>query len=283
MIITKLNGGLGNQLFEYACARNLQINNRDSLYLDIEGFKRSPRNFSLSNFILSEEVDVLPIKESSSLLFWLSFSKVNKKLAFNLGKLFNIFLWKSPVYLPLALRKTKNKKIYLYGYWQSIKYFKENEKIIQKELRVKTEIPATCSDLLSEINMSNSICVHIRRGDYVSCGLLLCNEEYYNRGINYIFDKHPDSNVLIFSDDIEWVKLNMKFEHPVTYVEEDLPDYETLRLMYFCKHFVISNSSFSWWASYLSENPNKIIVAPQYWLPKARANKEMYLDNWIVL
>lgn len=75
----------------------------------------------------------------------------------------------------------------------------------------------------------------------------------------------------------------MNFDHPVAYVEVDVPDYETLRLMYMCKHFVMSNSSFSWWASYLSDNKEKIVVAPSYWLPANKDNKSMYLDNWTIL
>ena len=101
--------------------------------------------------------------------------------------------------------------------------------------------------------------------------------------MDYIQKKHANCNAIIFSDDIEWVKKNMKFSCPATYVELDVPDYETLRLMYMCKHFVMSNSSFSWWAQYLSENPEKIVIAPEYWLPENKENKSMYLDNWIIL
>ncbi len=283
MIITKLNGGLGNQLFEYACARNLQLKYNDELYLDIEGFKRSPRHYSLEKFRLSSDVKVLPEKDSKSLILLQAISKLNRNLAFKLGPLFSTYIWKSSNYRPLNIKDTRGKQLYLYGYWQSYEYFKENDAIIKQELNVKTEIPTECSELLKEINKPNSICVHVRRGDYVSCGFLHCDEAYYNRGCNHIFEKHPDSNVVVFSDDIDWVKTNMKFDHPVAYVEVDVPDYETLRLMYLCKHFVMSNSSFSWWASYLCDNNSKIIVAPEYWLPENKENKSMYLDNWTIL
>jgi len=283
MIITKLNGGLGNQLFEYACARNLQLKYGDTMCLDIEGFRRSPRHYSLGNFILSPEVRVMPENESHSLIFLQALSKFNRDFAFRLGSLFSVYIWKSSNYKPLNVKNTKGKKLYLYGYWQSEDYFKENAGKIVKELKVKTPIPVECKSLLIEIEKPNSVCVHIRRGDYVDCGFLHCDESYYNRGLDYIYEKHKDINVIVFSDDIAWVKGNMKFRYPTTCVELDVPDYETLRLMYMCKHFVISNSSFSWWAQYLCDNPHKIIVAPKYWLPENKENKSMYLDNWIIL
>lgn len=283
MIIIKLNGGLGNQLFEYACARNLQLKNNDELYLDIEGFKRSPRHYSLEKFVLNDSVKVLPEKECKSLILLQTISKLNRILAFKLGPLFGAYIWKSSNYRSLNVKDTKGKQFYLYGYWQSEEYFKEYSALIKQELKVKTEFPTICEDLLKEINKTNSVCVHIRRGDYVTCGFLHCNEMYYNKGIDYIFAKHFDSNYVVFSDDIEWVKNNMKFNHPVTYADVDIPDYETLRLMYLCRHFVMSNSSFSWWASYLCDNEDKIIIAPEYWLPKKKDNRSMYLDNWTIL
>lgn len=283
MIITKLNGGLGNQLFEYACARNLQLKYNDQMRLDIEGFKRSPRHYSLEYFYLSDNVSVLPEKESKSLLFLQAVSKWNRNLAFSLGPFFGAYIWKSSNYRPLNISDTKGRTLYLYGYWQSEKYFEENKEQIFKELKVKTPIPEVCKDLLKDIKKPNSVCVHIRRGDYVDCGFLHCDETYYNKGLDYIQNKHGDSNAIIFSDDIAWVKDNMKFHVPATYVELDIPDYETLRMMYLCKHFVMSNSSFSWWAQYLSENPEKIVIAPEYWLPENKDNKSMYLDNWVVL
>lgn len=283
MIITKLKGGLGNQLFEYACARNLQLKYNDKMRLDIEGFKHSHRHYSLKHFVLSPDVSVLPERESRSLRFLQAISKWNRDLAFRLGPLFMAYLWKYSSYKPLNIKDTKGRKIYLYGYWQSEAYFKEHREQIIKELKVKTPIPPVCNELLKEISKPNSVCVHIRRGDYVDYGFFHCDEAYFNRGLDYIKERYADCNAIIFSDDITWVKKNMKFNSPTTYVELDIPDYETLRMMYLCKHFVISNSSFSWWAQYLSDYPEKIVIAPEYWLPINKKNKSIYLDNWIIL
>lgn len=282
MIITKLNGGLGNQMFEYAHARNLQILNKDKMFLDIEGFKRSDRHFSLDAFYLNEDVAFLPEKDSSRLILCQATSKINRKLASAFFRVFRIYLWKSCYYKNFSIGRTTRGKYYFYGYWQSEKYFIENRDIIKKELKVKTDILPESKAYLSDVLKENSVCVHIRRGDYVSCNMIACDESYYLKGMDYIHDYHNDCNFLIFSDDIEWVKSNIRFKYPVTYVNLADPDYEVLRLMYLCKHFVMSNSSFSWWAQYLSENKNKIVIAPRVWYPDGHGDASIYMENWIV-
>lgn len=283
MIITKLNGGLGNQMFEYACARNLQLKYGDELYLDVEGFRRSPRHYSLDKFVLSEDVKVLPIEQSRSLVLWQAISKMNRKAAFRLARPFGVYMWKTPTYKAIETGDTKKGKTYLYGYWQSERYFKENAAKIREELWVKSEYLPESLPYVERIKASESVCVHIRRGDYVQCGFLFCDEAYYLRGMDYIYERHPDAAYFIFTDDIPWVKENIHFRHPVVFVDMQDPDYEVLRLMYICKHFVMSNSSFSWWAQYLSDNPDKIVVAPSVWYPGGQGDNSMYLDSWTIL
>lgn len=283
MIITKLNGGLGNQLFEYAYARNLQIKYADRMALDTEGFKRSDRHYSLENFVLSKDVEILPHENCRKLIVWQALSKINRKCASKLASFFNVYLWKSSYYRNFQVENTRKGMHYFYGYWQSEKYFEENKEQIRQELRVKTPYLSESLRYLPEAEQPNSVAVHIRRGDYVSCGMILCDEKYYLNGMKYIKEKYADCNYLIFTDDIQWVKENIHFEYPVTYVDIDNPDYEVLRLMYMCKHFVMSNSSFSWWAQYLSDNENKIVVAPSVWYPDGHGDRSIYLDNWTIL
>lgn len=283
MIITKLNGGLGNQLFEYACARNLQLKYGDELYLDIEGFKRSPRHYSLGDFRLSEDVNVLPEKDSRKLILLQAISKYNRKLAYNVGKLFNVYMWKTSEYKKIDVPDTKGRKAYFYGYWQSEEYFHEYGETIKQELKVKTPFLEVSKPYLPAVEAEKSVCVHIRRGDYVNCGFISCDEAYYLNGMEYVKERVPGCNFVIFTDDVEWVKNNIHFKDPVTFVDLADPDYEVLRLMYTCKHFVMSNSSFSWWAQYLSDNKDKVVVAPKVWFPGYENNRSMYLDYWHVM
>ena len=287
MIVVKFNGGLGNQLFQYAFGRALQLKYHDSYAIDIEEFRRSyghvTRHYSLENFNLPSEVKILPIKESKSLLFFKVFHKINRKLNSCLARLFNIYWWRFSQYKDLKIADTKNRKCYFYGYWQSEKYFNNYKDIIKKELKVKTPVTEECKTYFKAIENSNSVCLHIRRGDFVKEGAIICSSNYYQRGIDYIVQHTDNPKFFIFTNDNDWVKQNINLPSGSVFVDIADPDYEVLRLMYMCKHFVISNSSFSWWAQYLSDNTNKIVVAPSQWSTVRPNERSMYLNNWIII
>lgn len=119
--------------------------------------------------------------------------------------------------------------------------------------------------------------------DYINSPTLnVCKEDYYYRGMDYIYSKNKDAVFYIFSDSIDRVKQQFKFKYPVRYID-GFKDYESLRLMYSCKHFVISNSSFSWWGAYLAENKNKIIVAPNKWYNNTKEKPDIYFNEMTLL
>jgi len=129
--------------------------------------------------------------------------------------------------------------------------------------------------MLKRINNSNSVCLHVRRDDYVSNPLLQkyhgnLTPEYYNKAINSICDRVNDPEFFIFSDEPEWCKRNIITNRPHTYVDINGPDKapEDLRLMSACNHFIIANSSFSWWAAWFAEKAGTIIIAPKRWYRK---------------
>ncbi len=287
MIVVKFNGGLGNQLFQYAFGRALQLKYNDSLAIDVEEFRRSyghvPRHYSLEPFNLPDDVKVLPVKDSKSLLFFKVFHKVNRTLNSNMARLFNIYWWRSPVYKDFGIKDTKGKKCYFYGYWQSERYFADYKDKIKQELKVKTPITEECLPYAEQIENSNSVCLHIRRGDFVKEGQIICDVNFYDKGIQYIDQRVKDARYFIFTNDEKWVKDNIHLPKDSTFVEIADPDYEVLRLMYKCKHFVISNSSYSWWAQYLSDNPNKIVIAPSKWSLVWPNERSIYLDSWITM
>ena len=287
MIIVKLNGGLGNQMFQYAYGRALQERFGDELFLDVEEFRRTyghePRHYSLEAFNLPETVKILSIKESKTLLPWKILHKLNRSLNVKIASLFHVYWWRSSGYRALNVKDTRNRRCYFYGYWQSERYFHEISQIIRTEFEVKTDFLDDSRLYLPDIVDKNSVCVHIRRGDYVTQNMIACDEEYYLKGMKYIRDQYQDANFLIFTDDIQWVKENIHFQFPVRYVEMQDPDYEVLRLMYMCRHFVISNSSFSWWAQYLGTAKNKIVVAPRIWHAHNPNERSIYQDSWILM
>jgi hypothetical protein len=169
-------------------------------------------------------------------------------------------------------------------------FFVNISETLKRELKFKTPPSLKNLKFLSELKINNSVCVHIRRGDYTNnqweSKLLVCEFDYYENAMNYISIKESNPVFYIFSnsnDDINWIKQNYKFSFLVKYVELNNPDYEELRLMTHCNHFILSNSSFSWWASYLADNPNKIVIAPEKWNNGQWNMKDIYLDSWILL
>ncbi|MDB0013203.1 alpha-1,2-fucosyltransferase, partial [Schleiferiaceae bacterium] len=172
----------------------------------------------------------------------------------------------------------------IYGYFQSENYFSKHRKVIQEELMVKTPPTSGEKSLLKQIQSSKSVALSMRLGeDYTdSKALNICRHDYYDKAIDYMRDKLEDPIFYVFSDRIDIVKKSFSFKHDVIYVE-GFKDYESLRLMYSCKHFVISNSSFSWWGAYLSANNDKIVVAPSRWYNMAKEVPDIYLESMKLL
>ena len=274
-------------MFEYAFGRALQLRYDDEFYLDVEEFRRTyghvPRHYSLGALNISDSVSLLPIGDSRTLLVFKVLHKLCRRWNPKIAKCFNVFWWRDSSYIDLNVKNTNKKKYYFYGYWQSEKYFAEYKDIIKSELKVKKPISIECLPYSEEIKGCNAVCLHIRRGDFVQEGQIVCDVAYYEKGIQYIEQRIKDARFFIFTDDEEWVKGNVKLSHNSTFVRIENPDYEVLRLMYMCKHFVISNSSFSWWAQYLSDYPGKIVVAPTIWNPDMPNDRSVYLDNWITI
>ena len=170
----------------------------------------------------------------------------------------------------------KSSDILLLGYWQSFKYFENIKDLLREEFRLKSSsISKKNHELISEIKKEKSVAIHIRRGDYVSDNFFLenlgvCSLKYYLNAINHIVQRVADPCFYIFSDDPDWVMKNLKIDHRHYFVTHNLgkSDYEDFRLMNACNHFIIANSSFSWWAAWLADGIDKIVLAPDQWFVK---------------
>lgn len=278
MITVRVNGGLGNQMFQYATARALATKYHTDLILDINEFDR----YELRNF----ELDKFKIRASIVNKNYLV-KKIFKKL--NLTKLVpNYYLEKSLKYDSELNNCTKN--AYLEGYFQNERYFK----LIRDELLVDFIIKDSLSSYTHELknlieNSKNSVSLHIRRGDYISNNQTnsthgTCSLEYYDKAIGYIKNQIGDLKIFVFSDDVEWSKENLKYDN-IYFVEADknkIP-HEDIYLMSLCNHNIIANSSFSWWGAWLNNNNEKIVIAPKRWF----LDKEMQAqatgivcENW---
>lgn len=283
MIIVKLIGGMGNQMFQYALGRSLAIRNKTDLKMDLSGYEQqkgiTPRAYGLSVFAI--QADVASVNEVDRIrysnLFFAKLGISGKKYVRE--RMANIF---DSHILDIG------DDHYFEGYWQTERYFKDIRDVLLREFSLKPEYDHLDPSLLRAMADGESVALHVRRGDYVShVGTNqyhgTCSSEYYQSAIRYIADKIGNPSFFVFSDDIEWVKKNIAVDFSVTYVSDGiLKDYEELTLMSKCKHNIIANSSFSWWGAWLNQNPDKIVVAPKKWFndPDAAKN-DIVPDSWV--
>ena len=286
MILVKLKGGLGNQMFQYACGRALSLKNKDTLKLDITGYVNGSttdvaRYYSLSHFNIEETIasayDIQKTKYPHGLI-----SKAQRAFRTKVRREFYIGFNTDVL--------TQKGDAYLNGFFQTEKYFKEVENTIRSDFSLKKMFGKTASITSKKIKEDqSSISLHVRRGDYISHPVSrqyngTCSLEYYTKALELIVSKiGRDITVFIFSDDIEWVKKNMPLPYRAEYVSSpDIPDYEELILMSQCQHNIIANSSFSWWGAWLNKNPDKIVIAPKRWtLKDPRQYRDITPTSWI--
>lgn len=179
-----------------------------------------------------------------------------------------------------------SRSVYLVGYWQSEKYFKNIEEILRSELTIKHNQGPDNQAMSCLINQTESVSLHIRRGDYVSNPISyqahgICSLDYYRAAVETLTKTVKQPHFFIFSDDIEWAQENLKLDHPLTNVSNngEVQDYEDLRLISHCKHHIIANSSFSWWGAWLCSHSQKIVIAPKKWFNNPKLNTRDLIPN----
>jgi hypothetical protein len=276
MITVKLKGGMGNQMFQYALGRVLSIKNKTDLKLDISFFDLKLSNITKRNY----DLDVFNIKaevvKKNSITTYISF--LLRKIIRVSGKEKN-FSFDAEI---LSL----GSNTCLEGYWHSPKYFAGFEDVIRKDFTPKNPLAQNIHHLMKEVENQNSVCIHVRRGDYVGNKYHeVVSNEYYERGIKYISGKTVIEKIYVFSDDINWCRENLAFKTPAVFVGGEYVGIKGeghMFLMSKCKSFIIANSTFSWWAAWLSNYPDKIVVCPKQWFGDAsRATSDLIPDSWI--
>ena len=293
MIIVELSGGLGNQMFQYAFAYVLTYKNNTTLKIDNNFFNtnekwssHTPRNFELDIFNNSY---VIANKKEIKLFYNFSLvNKLKKKLGFSYPKIYREKFFDFQPHL-LTIKSSA----FVKGYFQSYKYFEGFEKKIKDIFYLsENQLDDVNKKILLDIKNTSTISIHIRRGDYISDVITQqihgnCSIEYYTKAIDLIVSKTEKSTLVFFSDDIEWVKIqfkNLPFTKIFVNYNFGVDSWRDLFLMKSCNHNIIANSSFSWWAAWLNENPNKIIIAPKKWFAISeddRNTKDLIPESWI--
>lgn len=263
MFIVKLKGGLGNQLFQYSFGRLMSVKRDEIFKLDkdvLGSLGDTQREYSLDNFNISASIaspeEVARAKYPYGLL-----SKICRFISFKFLRIFHIGYEKNIL---------KSKAKYFDGFFQSYRYLDPIRSELLREISIKGGIRRELGVLIDDMASSNSVSIHVRRGDYVENKKtkkdhFVCNDDYYKKAISLITNKVEKPRFFIFSDDINWVKENFSLSNVIFVSDQGLSDYEELILMSHCKHNIIANSSFSFWAAWLNNNGNKIIIAPKIW------------------
>ncbi len=266
MIIVKLTGGLGNQLFQYALGRKLSLLNNTELCLDISHYENDPkRTYELGPFAIKARIistaEIAQVKPT-----------IIKEKYFHVDE---------------TILQAKDNS-YLDGYWQSEKYWSDIGPTLRNELKLAKGLPSSMNEYLKLIESTESVGLHVRRGDYVTEKKTntfhgTCSSAYYAEAVELIASKLTNPFLFIFSDDIEWVKKNLSFTLPTTYVSrKDFSATDELILTSKACHFIIANSSFSWWAAWLSANQNKLIIGPKRWFADEKIDVSGILpSSWI--
>ncbi len=285
MIIVRLMGGLGNQMFQYAAGKALAERLGVSLQLDRTFLDQRSENpgYTLRNF----ELDVFQISASTAEKSVVA--RMRKPLENSMHrKLSNMFpsLIRNHVFSETQKKLIKEFElltdpVYMEGYWQTEKYFLS----IADQLRSKVFIPVAAissmnAELVKSIGSTSSVSMHVRRGDYVTNVQTnkyhgTCSVDYYQHSAKMIVEKTGADHFYVFSDEPEWVKANIVLPYATTYISHNIAreSYWDIVLMQHCKHHIIANSSFSWWGAWLNESRSKIVIAPKTWF------NDVYMNN----
>lgn len=281
MKVIQFLGGLGNQMFQYAFYKALK-KRFPNVKADLNGYQ----NYNLHNGFELEQIFNIKVDKISPLTtnVFRSGKWIYRKLrrVLNLKNTYNeeekLFSFDPSIF-------NNTKTAYYWGYWQNFKYFEDIADEIRTDFQFQKDLSKKNQQVLEEIKKSNSVSIHVRRGDYLKDSLLggLCGIYYYEQGIKYIQSNVTSPKFFIFSDDIPWCRenLNLPGSEIISWNNQS-SSYIDMQLMSSCKHHIIANSSFSWWGAWLNENLNKIIIYPKKWVNTDSSEITMSApDSWI--
>ncbi|MBU1312778.1 MAG: alpha-1,2-fucosyltransferase [Alphaproteobacteria bacterium] len=292
MITVKLLGGLGNQMFQFATGRAVARRLGSELLLDISSFERYDlRRFELEDWAINARVATASelaragvVPSSPRML-----TRISRLLGLALPA--TTFRESSFAYDPGILQVTD--PVYLDGYFQSERYFSDVAGYLREEfvLRQPTDAKNKAMEALIRDAGPLAVSLHIRRGDYVANAQTaqyhgVCSLDYYSAAVAHIAEQVGGGHYFVFSDDLAWVRENLKITQPMTLVDVNGPDKGAwdMALMTACRHHIIANSSFSWWGAWLNPRPDKIIVAPKRWFAGASHDTtDLVPASWIRL
>ncbi len=285
MVIVQLKGGLGNQLFQYAAALSLAVHHNTTVKVDVghlgadEAIKTF-RNYELQ--YLLEPPEIATVEELKKVAGSPLVQKLQKLLPSYKRKVFNEKHFKFDRHFFAA-----QPNVYLKGYRQSELYFSSIEDQIRHQFRLQPLLTQKVADWAKQLSQSNSVSVHVRRGDYTLAAVNnfhgFPGAAYYLKAIAAVTQRVSNPKFYVFSDDPAWVKANLQLPNDAVFMSANVTEtaYHDFYLMQNCRNNIIANSSFSWWAAWLNPYPAKTIVAPQQWFNNNLDTKDIIPPGWL--
>lgn len=309
MIYLEMNGRLGNQMFRYAFARMLQLQGgeEETICMDfsnifaeqkkgeIEGWEDSLRHFQVVPYTYYNKKGKLLWNETSLwekavLALILGGDRLlvrdrdpRKRLNWrrhflkwqNRHGIYQLFIGYD---YPFTWVKKKRK--IAAAPFECARYCESIRETLQKEFTPKYPVPERNRELMEKIQGTNSVCITIRRGNFLQYKMLdVCTVKYFEDAVRKMKELVENPVFFVFSDDVQWARENLSIEGEVFYESGSDPVWEKLRLMYSCRHFIISNSTFSWWAQFLGRYPGKQVIAPDHWY-NGTYQPPLYEEGW---
>ena len=290
MIIVRYKGGMGNQMFQYAFGRQLAARTGDRLVFDPTNllYRNNPpdfvyRNYDLDVFRPSADNFLAPPNLLAP-LYNLRIEKLSQALSWSVNRKLPVI--KEPhFHVSLELLDEVQTGAIYDGWWQSPTYFAGVEREVRRDFQFAREIIPESRKLLERIEQSNAICLNVRRTDFLKVDTLnATNKEYFLKGGDYLGRKLSEPRFFVFSDDVDWCREHIRLDFPTEVVGHEHKGYKFgnyMQLMTRCRHFLIPNSSFAWWAAWLNTGKDKEVVAPRRWFTDPTIDtSDLVPDNW---
>lgn len=288
LIVVRLAGGLGNQMFQYAAGRALALRRGASLQLDTSSYERDAlRHYELGSFDLAasiapaETVARLASKKKGAAGWLLSLAGSAPSNT--------IPVYREPHFEFDPAVRDLTAPHALTGYWQSERYFSDAARTIRHEFTATEPMEPENRVVAGDIEAVTAVSLHVRRGDYVTSTSAnavhgTCSLDYYRMAIDHIKSRVATPHFFVFSDDPDWTRANLDCNAATTFVASNpaTRGFRDMQLMSLCRHHIIANSSFSWWGAWLNPRPDKTVVAPARWFATSKNDTaDLLPPSWI--